>query len=170
MAFSAGSASRLHNEDLIQLELDLNLAADKPTTVQVSNCRFLGLNKLRHKLLHYPALTDVSVCSRTYKLLVRVSLCFVKMYNMYISPTLMWIRCNGIRCSNGTPIINKPNPSLFIKGGTTKGKKTNILTLNKYMAMDPSGVRCQEWPCWLVASSKLLLCSALLCSARIRIW
>jgi hypothetical protein len=42
-----------------------NLAADKPTTVQVSNCRFLGLNKLRHKLLHYPALTDVPVCSRT---------------------------------------------------------------------------------------------------------
>jgi hypothetical protein len=41
------------------------LAADKPTTVQVSNCRFLGLNKLTHKLLHYPALTDVSVCSRT---------------------------------------------------------------------------------------------------------
>jgi hypothetical protein len=43
----------------------LNLAADKPTNVQVSNCRFLGLNKLRHKLLHYSALTDVSVCSRT---------------------------------------------------------------------------------------------------------
>jgi hypothetical protein len=43
----------------------LNLAADKPTTVQVSNCRFLGLNKLRNKLLHYPALTDVPVCSRT---------------------------------------------------------------------------------------------------------
>jgi hypothetical protein len=37
----------------------LNLAADKPTTVHVSNCCFLGLNKLRHKLLHYPALTDV---------------------------------------------------------------------------------------------------------------
>jgi hypothetical protein len=34
------------------------------------------------------------------------------------------------------------------------------LTLNKYMAMGPSGVRCQEWPCWLVAGSKLLLCSA----------
>jgi hypothetical protein len=43
----------------------LNLAAVKPTTVQVSNCRFLGLNKLRHKLLHYPALTDVPVYSRT---------------------------------------------------------------------------------------------------------
>jgi hypothetical protein len=43
----------------------LNLAADKPTAVQVSNCRFLDLSKLRHKLLHYPALTDVSVYSRT---------------------------------------------------------------------------------------------------------
>jgi hypothetical protein len=32
------------------------------------------------------------------------------------------------------------------------------------MAMGPSGTRCQEWPCWLVAGSKLLLCSALLCS------
>jgi hypothetical protein len=35
------------------------------------------------------------------------------------------------------------------------------LTLNKYMAMGPSGARCQEWPCWLVAGSKLLPCSAL---------
>jgi hypothetical protein len=43
----------------------LNLTAVKPTTVQVSNCRFLGLNKLRHKLLHYPELTDVPVYSRT---------------------------------------------------------------------------------------------------------
>jgi hypothetical protein len=41
----------------------LNLAAVKPTTVQVSNYRFLGVNKLRHKLLHYPALTDVPVYS-----------------------------------------------------------------------------------------------------------
>jgi hypothetical protein len=39
----------------------LNLAADKPTTVQMSNSRFLGLNKLRHKLLHYPALMFVFV-------------------------------------------------------------------------------------------------------------
>jgi hypothetical protein len=43
----------------------LNLAAVTPTTVQVSKCRFLDLNKLRHKLLHYPALTDVPVYSRT---------------------------------------------------------------------------------------------------------
>jgi hypothetical protein len=42
----------------------LNLAANKPTTVQVSNSRFLGLNKL-HKLLHYPALTDIPVYNRT---------------------------------------------------------------------------------------------------------
>jgi hypothetical protein len=43
----------------------LNLAAVKPTTFQVSNYRFLGLNKLRHKLLHYPAFTDVPVYSGT---------------------------------------------------------------------------------------------------------
>jgi hypothetical protein len=46
--------------------------------------------------------------------------------------------------SKGTPIIKKPNLSLFIKGGTTKGKETKVLTLNKYMAMGPSGARCQE--------------------------
>jgi hypothetical protein len=47
--FSVGADPGPYNEDLIQL----------------TNCRFLGLNKLRHKLLHYPALTDVPVCSRT---------------------------------------------------------------------------------------------------------
>jgi hypothetical protein len=40
-----------------------------------------------------------------------------------------------------------------------KKKKTKVLILNKYMAMGSSGARCQEWPCWLVAGSKLLLCS-----------
>jgi hypothetical protein len=40
------------------------------------------------------------------------------------------------------------------------------LTLNKYMAMGPSWARCQEWPYWLVAGSKLLLCSALRNSER----
>jgi hypothetical protein len=43
----------------------LNLAVDKPTTVQVSNCCFLGLNKFRHKLLRCPALRDIPVYSRT---------------------------------------------------------------------------------------------------------
>jgi hypothetical protein len=34
------------------------------------------------------------------------------------------VTSGGIRCSKGTPIIKKPNPFLFIKGGTTKeGKK-----------------------------------------------
>jgi hypothetical protein len=51
----------------------------------------------------------------------------------------------GKRCGKGTPIIKKSYPSLSIKGGTTKeGKKTKVLTLNKYMAMGPSGARCQE--------------------------
>jgi hypothetical protein len=76
------------------------------------------------------------------------------------------VTSGGIRCSKGTPIIKKSkksNPSLFIKGGTMGKKKTKVLTLNKYMAMGPSGARCQEWPCWLVAGGKLLLCcSALL--------
>jgi hypothetical protein len=34
------------------------------------------------------------------------------------------------------------------------------------MATGPTGARCQEWPCRLIAGSKLLLCSALLCSAE----
>jgi hypothetical protein len=49
------------------------------------------------------------------------------------------VTAGGIRCIKGTPIINKPNPFLFIKGGTTKGEKSKVLTLNKYMAMGPSG-------------------------------
>jgi hypothetical protein len=69
------------------------------------------------------------------------------------------VTSGGIRCSKGTPIIKKPNPSLFIRGTT---EKTKALTLNKYMAMGPSGARCQESPCWLVAGRKLLLCSKFL--------
>jgi hypothetical protein len=45
----------------------------------------------------------------------------------------------------GTPIINKkPNPSLLSREEQRKKEKTKVLTLNKYMAMDPSGARCQE--------------------------
>jgi hypothetical protein len=55
------------------------------------------------------------------------------------------VTSGGIKCSKGTPIIKKLNPSLFIKGGTTKEeKKTKVLTQNKYMAMGPSGAPCQE--------------------------
>jgi hypothetical protein len=32
-----------------------------------------------------------------------------------------------IRCIKGTPIIKKPNPSLFIKGGTSKEEKNKSL-------------------------------------------
>jgi hypothetical protein len=38
----------------------------------------------------------------------------------------------------------KAQPLPFIKGGTKKEEKTKVLTLNKYMAMGPSGARCQE--------------------------
>jgi hypothetical protein len=49
----------------------------------------------------------------------------------------------GIRCSKGTSIIKKSNPSLFIRGVTTKkDKKTKVLIFNKYMAVGPSGARC----------------------------
>jgi hypothetical protein len=43
----------------------LNLEADRPTTVQVSDCRFWRLNKLMHRLLHSPALTEIPVYIRT---------------------------------------------------------------------------------------------------------
>jgi hypothetical protein len=84
-------------------------------------------------------------------------------YNMYTYIPYFNVTSSGIRCSKGTPIINKSNPSLFIKGGTTKeGKKQKSWHwTNKYTTMGPSGARCQEWPCWLFAISKLLLCSAL---------
>jgi hypothetical protein len=35
------------------------------------------------------------------------------------------VTSGGIRCSKETPIIKKPNPSLFIKGGTTKEEEKN---------------------------------------------
>jgi hypothetical protein len=55
------------------------------------------------------------------------------------------VTSGGIMCSKGTPIIKKSSLLFFIKGGTTKeGEKTKVLTLNKYMAMGPSGARCQE--------------------------
>jgi hypothetical protein len=41
-----------------------------------------------------------------------------------------------------------------------KKEKRNCYTSNKYMATGPTGARCQEWPCRLIAGSKLLLCSA----------
>jgi hypothetical protein len=48
------------------------------------------------------------------------------------------------RCSKGTPITKKLNPSLLSKEEQRKKKKTKVLTQNKYMAMGLSGARCQE--------------------------
>jgi hypothetical protein len=48
------------------------------------------------------------------------------MYNMSISPYFN-VTSGGIRCSKGTPIIKKPNPSQFIKGGTMKEEKNKCL-------------------------------------------
>jgi hypothetical protein len=66
------------------------------------------------------------------------------------------------RCSNGTPIIKKVQTLPFYqrRNNERRKRKTKVLTLNKYMAMGSNGARCQEWLCWLVAGSKLLLCSA----------
>jgi hypothetical protein len=59
------------NPNYMQLDKDkaglgstkgFNLAAVRPTTVQVFDCHFWRLNNLRHRLLHSPALTEVPVC------------------------------------------------------------------------------------------------------------
>jgi hypothetical protein len=56
------------------------------------------------------------------------------------------VTSGGIRCSKGTPIIKKVEPLPFYqrRNNERKEKKTKVLTLNKYMAMGPSGARCQE--------------------------
>jgi hypothetical protein len=77
------------------------------------------------------------------------------------------VTSGAIRCSKGTPIIKKPNPSLFIKGGTKK-EKTKVLTLNIYMAMGPSRARCQEWP-WRTASRQDIRGSELIITRKIPI-
>jgi hypothetical protein len=64
------------------------------------------------------------------------------MYNLYISPYFN-VTSGGIRRSKGTPIIKKPNPSLFLNGGTTK-KKDKSLDAELIHGHGPSGARCQE--------------------------
>jgi hypothetical protein len=68
------------------------------------------------------------------------------------------VTSGGVRCSKWTSIyIKKTNPSSINKEVQRKEKRTKVLTLNKYMAMGPSGARCQMWACRLIAGSKLLL-------------
>jgi hypothetical protein len=108
-------------------------------------------------LLFYPSSTPVGASSQFL-------LC-----NFLLSPAeLAWSQmikqpCKSGRCTKETPTIKKsPTPFFLSKEEQWKkgNKKKNILTPNKYMAMGPSGAWYQEWPCWLVADSKLLLCSA----------
>jgi hypothetical protein len=67
--FSALSVWRGHKRERFRAKRmntrGLNFAAVKSTTIQVSNCRFWGLNKLRHRLLHNPALADITVYIKT---------------------------------------------------------------------------------------------------------
>jgi hypothetical protein len=55
-------------------------------------------------------------------------------------------------------ILNHENPNVRAIGqGDARHRKHKVLTLDKYLAMGPSGARCQVWACRLVAGSKLLL-------------
>jgi hypothetical protein len=66
-----------------------------------------------------------------------------------------------IRCSKGTSIIKKPNPSLFIKGGTTKEKKHKSWHWTNIWPWVPAGIDAKsDRASWLPAVS---YCSALLC-------
>jgi hypothetical protein len=70
------------------------------------------------------------------------------------------VTSGGIRCSTGTPIIKKPNLSLFIKEGTTKEEKNKSLDIEQIYGhgLDVRNDRAD----WLPAVS---YCSAPLCCA-----
>jgi hypothetical protein len=74
------------------------------------------------------------------------------------------VTSDGIRCSKGTPIIKKPNPSLFIKGGTTKEKNKSLDAEQMHIwPWVPAGLDARsDHAGWLPA---VIYCSALLCSA-----
>jgi hypothetical protein len=55
------------------------------------------------------------------------------------------VTSGGIGVVREHQLQKKAKPLPFIKAGTTKEEKeTKVLTQNKYMAMGPSGARCQE--------------------------
>jgi hypothetical protein len=74
------------------------------------------------------------------------------------------VTSGGIRCSKGTSIIKKSNPSLFIKGGTTKEKKNESLDTEQIYGHGSQRGSMPRVTVLLVAGSKLLL--SMLCSAR----
>jgi hypothetical protein len=59
---------------------------------------------------------------------------------LYVYIPYFNVTSGGIRCSKGTPIIKKPKPSLFIKGGTTKEKKNKSLDTEQIWPWVPAGV------------------------------
>jgi hypothetical protein len=61
-----------------------------------------------------------------------------------------------------TPSKTEKGAGNGVRGGKMGAPATRILSPHKWN-MVVHRARCQEWPCWLVAGSKLLLCSALLC-------
>jgi hypothetical protein len=75
-----------------------------------------------------------------------------------------YVTSGGIKCGKGTPIIKKPNPSLFIKGGTTKEeKKQKFWHWTNIWPWVPAGPDARsDRAGWLPAVS---YCSALLCFA-----
>jgi hypothetical protein len=73
------------------------------------------------------------------------------------------VTSGGKRCCKGTPIIKKSNPSLFIKGGTTKeGKKNKSLDIEQIYSDGSQRGSTPGVTVLLVAGSTALLCSALL--------
>jgi hypothetical protein len=55
------------------------------------------------------------------------------------------VTSGGIRYNKGTPIMKKsPTPPFYQRRNKKRRTKTKVLTLNKYMAMGPSGALCQE--------------------------
>jgi hypothetical protein len=74
-------------------------------------------------------------------------------------------KTSGKRCSKGTPIIKKSNPSLFNKGGTTKEEINKSWHWTNIWPWVPAGLDARsDRAGWLPAVS---YCSALLCSAVI---
>jgi hypothetical protein len=67
---------------------------------------------------------------------------------MWLDAKTYWLTDRQSQCDFDFDLRaeNRKNPSLFInkEEQRKKGKKTKVLTKNKYMAMGPRGARCQE--------------------------
>jgi hypothetical protein len=114
--------------------------------------------KLRHRLLHSPAPTEIPVYIR-----INVGLYFVSgVWNVYIFYLIPGrkkknVTSGGLGCGRWTPnYIKIPAPPLT-KRRNNEEENSKVLTLKRSMAMGPSGARCQEWQCRLIAGSKFML-------------